>query len=479
MRTRARAVPADPTRAFQPTADRGALWLSGQYDDAVRMLRAGVLGDRGLLALVGEPGTGKTVLTYALADRLSDDAVVVARLKYPIVEGVDVLAAIAEAFGLPSSFEDRAGFVETFRRFAADAAAAGRHALLIVDGAETLNAELLLELGRLPYESGADGPALISVLIVGPRAVLDALRAGGMEPATLCYVRPLTREQTGEYIAHRLRTAGHRRQLFTPTALRKIWVVSDGIPRVINTLCIDALTVLQQLGRHRATAAMIDRSARPRRNAPARETPPEPATATTAPITTPRTRSSRRLAWVAAALAIGFGVGAIGSATPIGRALLLTMWSNPRASSIATEAGWGQVGATIGRADPLQIVSDRVSDEPADDKARGDGADAAVRSEPPPASSALPPLPAPDPPAIAPVAPVVSAAPPVTPPVPRVVPPAAKTPVRPDAGVARTRPRDETPPSRAPQPADDRDDGAVIDWVLGKGRTATGNPFRE
>jgi general secretion pathway protein A len=119
-----------------------------------------------------------------------------------------------------------------------------------------------MELRRLLSGGRAGDAAALSVLLVGHRTLLDTLRAGGVEPDVLCHLRPLTREQTVEYIAHRLRAAGHRRQLFTPTALRKIWVVSEGIPRVVNGLCIDALTGLRLTKRRKVSASLIDRAAR-------------------------------------------------------------------------------------------------------------------------------------------------------------------------------------------------------------------------
>ena len=447
MSSTSRPLIAEAPRAFLPTADRGALWLSGQYDDAARMLRAAVLAGRGLLALVGESGIGKTVLTYALADRLRDDPVVVGRLRYPIVEGVDVFGAIAEAFGLSAPLGDRPAVLDGFGRFVDDVAASGRRVLLIVDGAETLSPELLLELGRLPHRDGADGAAFVSVLMVGPRAVLEALRAGGVEPATLCDLRPLTREQTADYISHRLRRAGHRRQLFTPSALRKTWVVSEGIPRAVNARCIEALGALPRLHRRRVTAAMIDPSRRSRGDGSPRESRP----ATSAPVAAVKTRSLRRWAWLAAALVIGFGVGAIGSATQIGR---FVFPSPGPAAREPVESGWLGGGATVGRAEAVSIAGGREPAAHVDTDSRTDDDTAAVRTESP-AAVANPP------------APVVA-------PAPQVAPPVAKTPPRPDVTATRPRSRPEAPPARVSSGAtDESDHGGLVDWVLGQRRTGT------
>jgi len=296
MKTVARRTPPFPARAFQPSADRGSLWLAGQYDDALRMLRSAVLGRQGFLALVGEPGTGKTVLAHALTVRLQDEAVVVGRLLYPILEGMDLRAAIAEAFGLTAP-PDAAAFAWQFQSFVAEASEAGRRVLLLVDQAQQLSSELLLELTRMAAPAGAPAPAVPSVLLIGQRSLLETLRSEGVEPDVLCHLQPLTREQTAEYVSHRLRAAGHTTRYFTPSALRKIWVVSEGIPRVVNTLCIDALGGAQAASARKVTASLINRT--PREEELHTATPSEAIVETEPPIVietvaTPR----RRLRWL-------------------------------------------------------------------------------------------------------------------------------------------------------------------------------------
>ena len=90
-----------------------------------------------------------------------------------------------------------------------------------------------------------------TALVFNSRETAENLRRSG---AFIPGIRP--GQQTAEYIAHRLRAAGGRGRLFTPSALRKIWVVSEGIPRAINALCITALDHLRQTSGRRVTAAI-------------------------------------------------------------------------------------------------------------------------------------------------------------------------------------------------------------------------------
>jgi general secretion pathway protein A len=227
------------------------------------MLRAAVIGDGGLLVLAGQPGTGKTVLTQALAADVNEAPIVVGWLAYPSFEGLDFLRAVALAFGLPARFDGPEGFNRLFERFLGDTRAGGRRPLLIIDEAQALPESVLQTMRSLPVGPDPTGerPSL-SVLLAGHAELLDRLRLARLDADVTCRLHPLTREQTEAYIAHRLRVAGITHNRFSPEAVRQIWGLAEGVPRVINALCYCALGMQRQESRALVTSPTVLAAAR-------------------------------------------------------------------------------------------------------------------------------------------------------------------------------------------------------------------------
>jgi hypothetical protein len=354
---------------------------------------------------------------------------------------MDLLTAVAEAFSLPAAFKDRDGFLEQFRRFLAETGAPGRRVVLVVDEAHSLTSELLVELARLPYDAEVSDVASISVLLIGQRGLVDTLRAEGVEADILCHLRPLTREQTASYITHRLRAAGHRGRLFTPPALRKIWVVSEGIPRAVNMLCVEALTNLRRTARRTVTAAMIDRSSRQHDDAPVSEIVPFPSTEKTGKPGE-RAEPRRRRGAVAVAVAVVLSLGAAWVVTGKDRALWLS--ARPASPTAATTIGSAREsdGTTVARAE------------------------AAISSEAPPASAPTGALSLPE-------RSEVSASAALRPSVGAVALPAPRSR---QPGSAERPPLPGAEAASAGRIADDATDAsAIIDWLL-KNRSAGSRP---
>jgi general secretion pathway protein A len=240
MALTARRRSPDPSAAFRGTVDPAQLWRVGQYDLALTALRAGVLGGVRILVLTGEPGTGKTVLTRALAWDLRPAGVVTGRLLYPMLDGIDLLRGIAQAFGLSTEFDTEESFIAAIDGFAAEMRARGRRLLLVIDDAQSLPLPSLAAVARLAG-GGGEHTAPLAVLLAGHTRLTEFLRTVGVEAGVAWQLRPLNRTEAADYVAHRMRVAGALAGLLPADAIEAICRESGGIPQAINRACEEAI----------------------------------------------------------------------------------------------------------------------------------------------------------------------------------------------------------------------------------------------
>lgn len=269
-------------RAFQSTTDPKLLWRAGQFGDVLNALAAAVSRGEGPMVLVGDVGTGKTIVTAALVESLGGQGVRVGMISYPRLEPLEFHVAIANAYDLPAELPTSDAFVEQFTRFLNDARSQKQRVLLVVDEAQGLSSELFREIARL-LRAGADpldGVGVFNVLLVGG-SDLEAILS---EPANLvlgrliqvrCRLRALTVDEVVAYGRDRLTGAGLDPDLISVEAFREVAAVSGGVPRLINTICHRALVVAHlsrmptiDVALIRKCVEKIDASGRARRTRP-------------------------------------------------------------------------------------------------------------------------------------------------------------------------------------------------------------------
>ena len=233
-------------QAFDVTPDPAYLFPSPLHREALSALSLGIENLRGFLALIAEPGMGKTTLLNKLIEELRDSARVVflfqtqcsseELLRYLLseleveYEGMDIVAmhrALSQA-----SFEEMLQ---------------GRRFVLIVDEAQNLD-DSVLEAIRLLSDYETTHSKLIQIVLAGQPQLVKTLMQPNLAQlrqriAVLANLQPLNVTETAEYIEHRLRTAGRDEgnPLFTPNALVLIAESSGGVPRTINNICFSAM----------------------------------------------------------------------------------------------------------------------------------------------------------------------------------------------------------------------------------------------
>ena len=220
---------------FNVTPDPRYLLATPHTDEALACLTYGVLNHKGFILLSGEVGTGKTTLVNKLLEDLRQQGVATAFV-------FNVLAD----FGLKRETRLKSQMLITLNQWLLERYEAGGTTALIVDEAHLMSSELLEEI-RLLTNLETASEKLLQIVLSGQPELEHKLRRPDLRQLrqritmrTKTY--PLTREETRQYIAQRLKVAGSDgRPIFTPEAVELIHRYARGIPRVVNTLCEHAL----------------------------------------------------------------------------------------------------------------------------------------------------------------------------------------------------------------------------------------------
>ena len=241
-------------KPFSLAADPRFFFTGVGHGIAFDALAAGIRRREGILVLTGEVGTGKTTLCRAVLQSL-DRKTFAAYVSDPFLSREDLLKTLLVDFGVVSDEEVRRGALRGTTRadlsyplyeFLASLVPLKAFAVVMIDEAQNLTPELLEEVRIL--SDLERGQKLIEVFLIGQPELDTRLSEEAMRPLSQrvtikCGLPPLTRDEIGLYIAHRLAVAGNDgRVRFTDAAVAEVHAASGGIPRVVNILCDRALT---------------------------------------------------------------------------------------------------------------------------------------------------------------------------------------------------------------------------------------------
>jgi general secretion pathway protein A len=252
-------------KPFSITPDPRYLYMSARHADALAHLIYGISESGGFIQLTGEVGTGKTTLIRSLLEQLPEKAEIALVLN-PQLSTREFLQAICEELRAPPPRDDTIkALVDSLNEHLLAVHATGRRVVLIVDEAQTLSPELLEQVRLLTNLETAKQKLLQIILIGQPelREVLDRpeMRQLAQRVTGRYHLEPLSKEDTAEYVRHRLSVAGTRSEVFTKSGLRKLYKSARGIPRLINVVADRALLAGYTRERRTVDAALVARAA--------------------------------------------------------------------------------------------------------------------------------------------------------------------------------------------------------------------------
>lgn len=248
-------------RAFRKTPDPRFLFLSEAYEEALEQLLFAV-EEMELALLTGEVGSGKTLLTRALVDKVGDRHEVGMVLN-PRLSPRQFLAVAAAELGVAQPKFHASDLHAQIHDRLLELDDQGRAALLIVDEAHLIPEKATFEEIRLLTNFQLDDRNLISVLLCGQPELRERLRHKAYRALTQrigaqFHLQALAAEDVPRYLAHRVQVAGGPALLFEPAAARRLHEASGGVPRVINQLATQSLIEGMARGSTRIGAAEVD-----------------------------------------------------------------------------------------------------------------------------------------------------------------------------------------------------------------------------
>ena len=227
---------------FNVNPDPRYLFLTRHTEEALACLTYGIQSRKGFVLLTGEVGTGKTTLINKLLEWLRMQQIATAFIFNSRMNVPQFLDYMMNDFGIPCDSRSKSQILMRLYNWLLDRYRAGETAVLIVDEAQNLSAELLEEI-RLMTNLETFTEKLLQIVLVGqPELELKLkqpeLRQLRQRLTLRAKTYPLTSEETSAYVAQRLRIAGSNGQaIFDPEAMQAIHRYSDGIPRVVNLIC--------------------------------------------------------------------------------------------------------------------------------------------------------------------------------------------------------------------------------------------------
>ena len=227
-------------RPFSLRPDPNFFFVSKTHRAALTAVEYGVTTDAPIAVIAGDIGCGKTTVLRYMISQLPPDIRAVLIAHTPQTFG-ELLSWIASNLGIPYENRDGVAVFQDIVKVLAKGHSAGRRTLLIIDEAQTLSYRALEGVRMLSNVNLEQHPAL-QVVLVGQPELLDKLRSPNLAQLAQrvsidCFLGPLNREETRDYIWHRLRTVGAREEIFDAESCDIVHAHSRGIPRLINTLC--------------------------------------------------------------------------------------------------------------------------------------------------------------------------------------------------------------------------------------------------
>jgi general secretion pathway protein A len=232
---------------FGVTPDPRFLYLSSGHREALASLYYGIEAGRGFITLIATPGMGKTTLLFHLLERFRNSART-AFLFQTQCNSREFMRLLLAEFGVETHDHDFVRMHETFNKLLLQEARANRQFIVVIDEAQNLDPSVM-ETVRLLSDFETPQAKLLQIILSGQPELADKLASPRLiqlkqRVSLISHLVAFSPEETRKYIEHRLAVAGYSGSFpFADEAMTAIARLTEGIPRNINNLCFNLLSL--------------------------------------------------------------------------------------------------------------------------------------------------------------------------------------------------------------------------------------------
>lgn len=236
-------------KPFENTPDPRFFYATPKHEEALMRMLYAVKEHKSAAMLSGEYGSGKTLLTRLITSHLLTDnnKYNVAVIINPDITGDELLEEIIYQLGkTPTPNYHKGNLLRELNTLLYDISQQNKHTVIIIDEAQAVRDEKTLEELRLLLNFQLNDRFLLTLLLFGQpelRQKVSCVKQFEQRLALRYHLYHLAETEIYGYVKHRCGVAGAQQEIFTPEACHTMHVFSEGIPRLINTICDTALLV--------------------------------------------------------------------------------------------------------------------------------------------------------------------------------------------------------------------------------------------
>ena len=247
---------------FAPTSDANYVFAETSFRSVLLQIVDGFQRGKPIAIVTGQIGTGKTTLCHFLAEKLTSCNLVSVNVN-PLYTTSELLATICDGLNIdyPRPCRDETIIFNRLREFFATSDAKGERTIVILDEAQNIGYDFYQHLAGLT-NSKTPKTKKHHIILTGRPELIEYLETIGFhwrshKDTILCELDHMDKQDTIDYIRHRLATGGATEPIFTSDAESKIYSYANGVSRSVNMICDHSLRIAQKYSEQVVTPQIV------------------------------------------------------------------------------------------------------------------------------------------------------------------------------------------------------------------------------